>query len=69
MLSISLTFPNHAATQNTVGLLISSTASKVSCSTICKQIKQMPNLEHMINYYTKQKLIHLITNQEKGQGD
>jgi hypothetical protein len=34
MLSISLTFPNQAAMQNTMGLLISSTASKVSWSTI-----------------------------------
>lgn len=37
MLSISLTFSNHAATQNTTGVLISSTTSKLNWSTICSK--------------------------------
>lgn len=37
MLSISLTVPNHTATQMTTGLLISSTASRLSWFTICWQ--------------------------------
>jgi hypothetical protein len=39
MLSISLTFPNHAATQITQGRSILSTGTKLSCSTICNYIK------------------------------
>lgn len=40
MLSISLTFPNQAATQNTTQRLISSTDSTLSWSTICRQNSQ-----------------------------
>jgi hypothetical protein len=35
MLSINLTFPNHAATQITAGQSILSTGVRLSCSTIC----------------------------------
>jgi hypothetical protein len=39
ILSISLTFPNHAATQITQGRSILSTGTKLSCSTICIDTK------------------------------
>lgn len=51
MLSMSLTFPNHTATQNTTGLLMVSTGSKLSWSTIwCKEgvsneVKQNQKIE------------------------
>ena len=49
ILSINLTFPNHAATQITAGRSILSTGVRLSCSTIC--IHNRDSL-HVIGYLT-----------------
>lgn len=63
MLSINLTFPNHAAIHITTGLSIFSTGFKLSCSTICtkrhKYVKMMLSTANKLyatnNNYEKQK--------------